>query len=133
MLVVEGTKDTRFDFNCDSVAVMAEDTAIVVVADAISAASARVTPTFRAPMFAVCASRLVVTPDPTVTVQRVPSTISADAATMVSVAAAAPELVVVAVNVVVPHPLIAGVSKDPQVKVGRTKLMLSATFKATFN
>jgi len=112
----------------------AVDDAIAVVADAISAADASVTPTFLAVSPAACALALVVTPVSTDTVHTAAAASVDVPAVRVSVDVAVPELALVAVNVVEPQPLnILGDARVPRVNVGSTSAMESAAFSGAFS
>ena len=112
-------------------AVTAVDAVIDPVVAAMFVAPCSTTPTVRVFRFAVCASWLVVTPLPTVTVHSDIAAKSAVVAVKVSVASVVPELVAAAVNPVDPHPLDVlspplSAALLPIVKVGSTSEMVSA-------
>jgi hypothetical protein len=75
----------------------------------------------------------VVTPVAIIITQFTSAAMAAFPATITSDAVAVPELVAVAVNVVVPHPLVAGVARLENVKVGRTNVMVSPDTNNAFN
>jgi hypothetical protein len=94
---------------------------------------ARVTAAVRLLKSATCAPVLVVTPAPTVTAHCEYALRVATPAVSVSVAVAVPEFVLVAVNVVVPHPLMLIDAGVPTLNVGTTSAMLSAASSGAFS
>jgi hypothetical protein len=76
---------------------------------------------------------LVVIPVEIVTAQRTLTASVAVAAVNDTVVVAVPEFEPVAVNVVVPHPLVVGVASDPKLKLGRTIPILSPTCNRAFD
>jgi hypothetical protein len=118
-------------WNAGVAAVITVDFEIGVLADAMSAASANVTPTSLDVASAVCAVAAVVTPVSTFTSHLVPASSAADPAVRIKVAVCVPEFVDVAVNCVEPHPRV-GSDPDgsvlPNPNVGSTSDTLSLTF-----
>ena len=89
-------------------------------------ASAKVTAAVRAARLAVCDLVLVVTPVAIVTVHSVLAASGAVAACSTRAAVAVPELLMLGVNVVVPHPAdIVGVARLSNAKYGSTKVTSS--------
>ena len=120
-------------------AVTAVDVAIAVAAMLL--ASASVTAALRVFRFAVCAAGLTFTrfaaaapmPVASVTIHSVSAFSVAVAAVSVIVAVAVPVLVLAAVNVVVPHPRVVGVTGVPSVNVGSVSAMVSLAFTGAFD
>ena len=126
-------------FNAGVGAATAVELGIATAATFVAVAS--VTAAVRVFRFAFCAPALVVarvaalvlTPVAIVTMHCVLAASVAVAAVNVTVAVAVPELVPATVNVVVPHPLVVGVTKVPSVNVGSTNATLSLAFIAAFS
>ena len=107
---------------------------VICVNAATSVAAPSATPTSLVLRFAVCAAALVVTPVVTDTVHCDPADSVDVAAVSVSVAVVVPELALVAVNVVVPHPPDpTGVASVPRVNDGNTNAIASDIAIGAFN